>query len=171
MYEIATNLECIDTCFICGCMCIFYKNIFECQYKTHISYNQTHAIIQILHILNFVNLITVVSFRNYFFSYEWTIIILFHKLDLWKIGSLKSKCRKSARFWNNFSVLKGQCLPFRFIASNTPLGCNELGIFNDHLTHESKLMKRGGWLSCYVVRLVVSNLRALVLPGFNSQSR
>ena len=30
------------------------------------------------------------------------------------------------------------------------------------------LTDRGGWLSCHVVRLVVSSLRAVVLPGYNS---
>ena len=29
----------------------------------------------------------------------------------------------------------------------------------------------GGWLSCYVVKLVVLSLRAVVLPGFNSLLR
>ena len=31
--------------------------------------------------------------------------------------------------------------------------------------------KAGGWLSCHIVRLVASSLSAVVLPGFNSQSR
>ena len=34
-----------------------------------------------------------------------------------------------------------------------------------------EIVYRGGWLSCYVVRLVVSSLCAVVLPGFNSRSR
>ena len=32
-------------------------------------------------------------------------------------------------------------------------------------------MHWGGWVSCYVVRLGVSSLCVVVLPGFNSRSR